>query len=236
MAFCQIERINYFMNLPPQLPSSEEPEQQPALPFSEEPPAEPSPASDSHAEEPEQQPEHPAAEDIPTQPALPSESPTEETEPILSSEPPAEETEPTSSSEPDEDETSAPDEDFEPDEDEASILDEDEAFEAEQPARSGVFIQKRLLIGAAGAVVVVALLVALLVLVNRPKDPPTDWIASYTPPAGTTNTGKILYYLHWTNQNGELKGQLQLAAFTNGSLQSLTVPATGLYNRDNHII
>lgn len=73
-------------------------------------------------------------------------------------------------------------------------------------------------------------------VVNRPKDPPTDWIASYTPPAGSSSTGKVLYYLHWTNQNGELKGQMQLAAISNGTPQSLTVPATGLYNRDNHLI
>ncbi|WP_136625252.1 hypothetical protein [Dictyobacter kobayashii] len=82
----------------------------------------------------------------------------------------------------------------------------------------------------------VALLAALLVFVNRPKDPPSDWISSFTPPAGTSSASKILYYLHWTNENGELKGQLQLSAVANGAPQSLTAPATGLYNRDNHII
>jgi hypothetical protein len=250
MVFCQDERINHFMNLTPQPLSSEEPEQQPALDSSEETPIEPAPASDSLAEEPERS----ASEDIPTQLAASSEEDIP-TQPAASSEPPAEETEQqaAASSESngaeastlDEDETSAADEDeaFTADEDETSALDEDEAFESElvisslsQPARSGVFIRKGLLIGAAIAVVVVAVLVALLLFVNRPKDPPTDWIASYTPPAGTSNTGKVLYYLHWTNQNGELKGQLQLAAKTNGTLQSLTAPATGLYNRDNHII
>ncbi len=108
---------------------------------------------------------------------------------------------------------------------------------AAPPAKSsGVFVPRSLLIAAVSVLVLIALLAALLVFVNRPQDPPTDWIGSYTPPAGSSSTGKILYYLHWTNQNGSLNGQLQLAANSNGKLQSLTVPATGLYNRDNHII
>jgi hypothetical protein len=209
MVFCQDERMKHIMNLPPQPPLSEEPEQPPTLHSSEETPTQPAPASDSLSEEPEQPPAHSATEDIPPPPA--------------------------SSSEPGEAEAS------ELDEVEFSELDEDEAFAPAQaspfqPSRSGVFIHRGILIAATCALVVAVVLVALLVFVNRPKDPPTDWIASYTPPAGTSSAKKILYYLHWTNQNGELKGQLQLAANVNGSLQSLTALATGLYNRDNHII
>lgn len=207
------------MNLSPQPPSSEEPEQQPALHSSEETPIQPSPASDSLSDEAEQQPVHSASEDSPTEPASSSEL------------------EGVEISELDEVEAS------EPDEAEISELDEDEAFAPEQPvsspfqpSRSGVFIHKGILITAACVLVAIVVLGALLVFVNRPKDPPTDWIASYIPPAGTSSAKKILYYLHWTNQNGELKGQLQLAANVNGSLQSLTALATGLYNRDNHII
>lgn len=119
-------------------------------------------------------------------------------------------------------------------EDDAEDLETDDA--ATQPAHSGVFIKKSVLISAISAVVLVALLAALLFYVNRPKDPPTDWISSFTPPSGSGSANKILYYLHWTNENGELKGQLQLAAYANGAPQSLTAPASGLYNRDNHII
>ncbi|MBV9615236.1 MAG: hypothetical protein JO031_07260, partial [Ktedonobacteraceae bacterium] len=205
------------MNLSPQSPSSEEPEGQPVLSSSEEPSPQPSPASDALPEEGEQQPVDSASEDISTQAASSSEPPMEEAEQHLASP-------------------------SEPDETETSVLDEDETSEPaqpesspSQPSQSGVFVRKGLLIAAVSAVVVVALLATLLVFVTRPKDPPTDWIASFTPPPGSS-TGKILYYLHWTNQNGELNGQLQLATIANGIPQSLAAPATGLYNRDNHII
>ena len=182
------------------------------------------------SEEPEQQPTLHSSEETPTQPSPASESLFEEIEQqpahSVSEDTP---TQPASSSEPNGAEVEA--------------SDEGEAFEPAQsvlspslPSQSGVFIHKGFLIAATCAVVVVVLLAALLVFVNRPKDPPTDWIASYTPPAGTSSARKILYYLHWTNQNGELNGQLQLAANVNGTLQSLTAVATGLYNRDNHII
>ncbi len=207
------------MNLSPQPSLPEEPEQQPALSSSEETSTQPSTVSDSHFQETEY-----PSEDIPMLPASSSEPQIEETE-----------QQPISASEPDEIEHSSLDENAVVGEDEDSEADRE--VSSSQPSRSGVFISRGVLIAAAGVIVVAALLIALLVVVNRPKDPPTDWIASYTPPAGSgSTTGKILYYLHWTNQNGELKGQLQLAAKANGSLQSLTAPATGLYNRDNHII
>lgn len=215
------------MSLPSQPPLSEEPEQQPILHSSEETPIQPSLTPDSLSEEAEQQPTYLASEDIPTLPAS-------------SFEPLAAETvqQPASFSESDGNEYTALDED------EDAPLDEDDDFEEEQtgsslsrPAGSGVFIHTGVLIAAAGIIVVAALLIAFLVVANRPKDPPTDWIASYTPPPTATSTsGKILYYLHWTNKNGELSGQLQLATKTSGKLQSLTAPAVGLYNRDNHII
>jgi hypothetical protein len=125
------------------------------------------------------------------------------------------------------------DEDEEDDED-----DEDEEQSLRSPSQSGIFIHKGLLIAAAGVIVAAAVVVALLLFLNRPIDPPTDWIASITPPAtaGAPSSGTVLYYLHWTNQNGVLKGQLQLAANSNGTPQSLTAPTTGLYSRDNHII
>ena len=217
MVFCQ-ERINHFMNSSPQPPSSEEPEKQSTLHTSEETTTQPSTASDSRSEETEQQPVHPASEETEQQPALSSDSLSEETE-----------QQPVSSSEPNEAEASAPDED-------ADFEQAQPVASSSQPSRSGIFIQKGFLIAAACVVVVAALLVALMAFVNSPKDPPTDWIASYTPPASPGSPGKILYYLHWTNQNGELNGQMQLAANANGTPQSLTAPATGLYNRDNHII
>ena len=216
MVFCQDERITHFMNLSPQTPSPGEPEQ-PVLRSSEETSTQPSPAFDALPAVPEQQPT-PAAEDVSTQPASSFEPLAEETEP-----------QPGSSSE--------------VNESDASSLDEDEDFEplqpvpsTSQPSHSGVFIRKGILLAVASALVIAVLLVVLLMVINRPKDPPTDWIASYTPPAGTSTTGKVLYYLHWTNQNGELKGQLHLAAIANGTPQSYIAPATGLYNRDNHII
>ena len=109
---------------------------------------------------------------------------------------------------------------------------EDDELASSQPSRSGVFIHKGMLIAAAAVVVLAAVLVALLLFVNRPIDPPTDWIASSPP----SSQGTVLYYLHWTNQNGALKGQLQLAVNSNGATQSVTAPTTGLYSRDNHII
>jgi hypothetical protein len=193
-------------------------------------------------------PEHvdPIAEDVLTQPATAPEVLAEETEqhvdpitedvpnqPALASEQLAEETEqqPTSPFDPAGDEV-LDEEVFDEDED------EDLELEGASPARAGVFISRGVLIAAACAVVVVVLLATLLVVVTRPKDPPTDWIASYTPApaAGTTSSGKILYYLHWANQNGALQGQLQLATVANGTLQSATAPTTGLYSKDNHII
>jgi hypothetical protein len=221
------------MNLPPQPPSSEEPEQQPTLHPSEseeKAPTQPEHAADSpSSEEPERQTTPTVEEPEEPQPEHAADSSSEETEPVAASEEDMS-TQPVSSFEADEAEDSSPDEDNE------------EAFaptQAASPVQSspaGVFIRKSALIAAACAVVVVALLVVLLVVVTRPKDPPTDWIASYTPPAGASSTGKVLYYLHWTNQNGALNGQMQFAAKANGAPQSLTAPATGLYNKDNHII
>jgi hypothetical protein len=258
------------MNLPPQPPSSEEPEQHPVLHSSEETLIQPSPVSDSSAEgaeetsseetliQPspvsdsgaegtEQQTTPSATEDMPTLPASSSEPHMTEDIPTLpasSSEPHMEETEqePVPAFEPDGiaysalDNNSTADGDTVSDEDEED--EEDDQAVSSQPSRSGVFIRKGVLIAAACAVVVVALLATFLVVASRPKDPPTDWIASFTPPPSSTSTSpsRILYYLHWTNQNGELQGQLQLAAKVNGKLQSITAPATGLYNKDNHII
>ena len=225
------------MNLSSQSSSSEESEQHPHS--AEETLIPPSPAANSHPDETEPQHVDPATEDAPTLVST-SEPSAEETEqqhaapvaedvsPFVStSEPVAEGTElpPTSS--------------LDPNEDEALDEDEDEDFESEDAssARPGVFISRGVLIAVGCAVVVVALLATLLVVVSRPKDPPTDWIASYTAAASTTSTGgKILYYLHWTNQNGVLQGQLQLATVTNGALQSATATTTGVYSKDNHII
>jgi hypothetical protein len=171
------------------------------------------------AEEAQQPPEELASEDIPTQPATSSEPLTEGSEPQIAA---STDADGVASSE----------------NDEGEVAEDDEGYDDydDERLQSGLFIRKGLLIAIVSAVVVVALLAALLVLVNRPKDPPTDWIATYTPPAGSGSTSKVLYYLHWTNLNGDLKGQMQLAAIANGAPQSLTVPATGLYNRDNHII
>ncbi len=237
------------MNLPPQPASSEEPEQQPTLHSSEETPT--APVSDALSEETDQSPvpsPEPLVEETEQQPVSSSDALAEETDqsPVPSPEPSIEasEQQPVSSSELLTEETEQqPVSSSEPLADEASVADEDEAFApaqpvafSPQPARPGVFIHKGLLIAGTCAVVAVVLLASLLVFVNRPQDPPTDWIASYTPAASVSSTGKILYYLHWTNQNGKLTGQLQLAAKTNGTLQSLTASATGLYDRDNHII
>jgi hypothetical protein len=251
MVFCQDERINHFMNLPPQLPAAEEPEQpspaadQPILHTPEEasttqpspvaeqsseeaqqPPVlhtpeeasttQPSPAAEQSAEEAQQPPEELASEDISTQPATSSELLAEGSEPQIAA---STDADGVASSE----------------NDEGEVAEDDDDYDYER-LQSGLFIRKGLLIAIVSAIAVVALLAVLLVLVTRPKDPPTDWIATYTPPAGSGSTSKVLYYLHWTNLNGELKGQMQLAAIANGAPQSLTVPATGLYNRDNHII
>jgi hypothetical protein len=168
-------------------------------------------------------------EDMPTEAALSSESLTEDTE-----------SEPVSSEPITDDASSTSDEVevFDLDED----ADENEAFEEEQPGsrlfqpmQSGLFIHTKALIAAVCAIVVIALVVVVFLFVTRPKDPPTDWIASYTAP-GSPSSSKTLYYLHWTNENGNLTGQLQLAANPSGTPQSLTATATGLYNRDNHII
>lgn len=225
------------MDLPSQPSSSEEAEQHPhtveetIIPST--PAADPLPEVTQHVE--------PVTEDVSTGSIVASDPSVEETEPqhedlvgddvptplASTSEPLAEEAElqPTPS--------------LAPDENEALDEDEDEDFEPDgaSPARPGVFISRGVLIAAGCAVVVLALLATLLVVVSRPKDPPTDWIASYTSaPSATSAGGKVLYYLHWTNQNGVLQGQLQLATFSNGTLQSATAPTTGLYSKDNHII
>jgi hypothetical protein len=215
------------MDLPSQ--SSEEEEQHPHA--AEETLLPSSPAAESHPEEARHV--DPVSEDVPTLPTLASDPLAEEPQhtdlvgddaPTLlasTSEPLAEETE------------SQPTSSFDEDGDE----DEDLELEGASPAQPGVFVSRGVLIAVACAVVIVALLATLLVVVTRPKDPPTDWIASYTPAAGTSSTtGKIVYYLHWKNQNGALQGQLQLATFSNGALQSATAPTTGLYSKDNHII
>ena len=206
------------------------------------------PAADAVPEKPEPQHVDPIAEDVPTQSIAPSASLTEEsepqrvdptteedvpTQPIVAAEPLVEgvEQQPTLPFDPTENEV-LEEEVFDEDED------EDLDLEGTTPARTGVFISRGVLIAAACAVVVVALLATLLVVVTRPKDPPTDWIASYTPTptAGVATGGKIVYYLHWTNQNGELQGQLQLATVANGTLESATAATIGLYSKDNHII
>lgn len=94
------------MNLSPQFPVSEEPEQQPVLHSAEETPKQPSPASDSLSEkteqheETEQQSANSVSEDIPTLPASSFEPLAEGTEQQF-----------VSSSEPNETEASALDED-----------------------------------------------------------------------------------------------------------------------------
>ncbi|GCF08481.1 hypothetical protein [Dictyobacter arantiisoli] len=221
------------MNTTPQPPASEEPEQQPALHASEETHIQPVPNADSPENEAELQ-STPAVseEDIPTQPALSSESheveaPVSDVREVSATgegETPASDGENTSTVYSD-----------------ATTVEDDEDDESYQPvaaaSRPGLFIHRGVLIGIASVIVVAALLVGLLFFLNRPKDPPSDWISTYTPPATTASAPvKILYYLHWTNQNGDLQGQLQLAANPNGTPQSLTAPTVGLYNKDNHII
>ncbi len=223
------------MDLPSQSSSSEEEEQHPQA---AEETLQPSAAT---TEVPSEEGQHvdPVTEDVSTQPTLVSDPSAEEeqhgdligdTVPASfasTSEPLVEGTEP------------QPVSSFDQDGSEAFDEDDDEDFELEgaSPARPGVFIRRGVLIAVGCAVVIVALLATLLVVVTRPKDPPTDWIASYTSAASATSTGgKVLYYLHWTNQNGALQGQLQLATFSNGTLQSATAPTTGLYSKDNHII
>jgi hypothetical protein len=247
------------MDLPSQPPSSEETKQQ-HIHSSEEAPIQPSPDADSLTEETQPQSANPVTEETPTPSAPVADSLSEEIQPLhadpiiegipeqpaSTSEPLTEETEPQITSldqdktEPqitslDQDKTEPQITSLDQDEEEE---DEDEDLEDEEETRSGVFIGRGLLIAIGCAVVIVALMATLLVVVTRPKDPPTDWIASYTPPAtaGTPAGGKILYYLHWTNQNGSLKGQLQLATVTNGALQSATATTVGLYSKDNHII
>jgi hypothetical protein len=173
-------------------------------------------------EEPEQQPTFNHSEDT-TQSKLTSDSHSEETK-----QPPVH----TDS----EDSSTQAEASSGPDETEDSLYNEDDTLFSTQSSQAGIFIHKGILIGAASAVLVAVLAVALLVFINRPQDPPTDWISSFTPPASSGGSGKILYYLHWTNKNGALTGQLQLAANPNGTPQSLTAPATGLYDRDNHVI
>jgi hypothetical protein len=203
-------------DVPTQPATASEPEH--VDPIAEDVPTQPATASEVLAEETEPGHVDPVTEDVPTQPALASESLAEEIE-----------QQPTSPFDPAGDEVL-----------DEEVFDEDEDLELEgaAPARAGVFISRGVLIATVSAVVILALLATLLVVVTRPKDPPTDWIASYTPApaAGTTSSGKILYYLHWTNQNGALQGQLQLATVANGTLQSATAPTTGLYSKDNHII
>ncbi|GHO84421.1 hypothetical protein [Dictyobacter formicarum] len=234
------------MNVPPQPPLGEEPEKVSELQSARKTPDQPTPTSEtvSHgdvAEQPVSEEETASHENVTEQPVTSSEAAAHEDvaeqptidasaddevtpQPVAFSESPAAVEEST------EDTIIA----NEATEDEGEDLEEDDA--AAQPAHSGVFVKKSVLVGAISAVVLVALLMALLFFVNRPKDPPTDWISSLTPPAGSGSASKILYYLHWTNENGELKGQLQLSAFANGAPQSLTAPASGLYDRDNHII
>lgn len=279
------------MSLPPQPPSSEEPEKKPVIHPVEETPEQSSPTSDIQPDEAEKQPVISASEELPTQPAstlepqednlaahpvLPStpdetEAPTQvwtnastadvseaSTQAWINASTPAEPEAPTadvseaptqvwSDGEPPkwtENEGTAPDwTDASAPAEENGLSAEDENIEISeipsadgQSTRAGIFIHRSILIAAAAILVLAILLVSLLFFLNSPKDPPTDWIASYTPTSTTSTSGKILYYLHWTNQNGDLKGQLQLAAVSNGAPQSLTAPTTGLYNRDNHII
>ncbi|MBA2393414.1 MAG: hypothetical protein H0V70_11815 [Ktedonobacteraceae bacterium] len=247
------------MDLPSQPPSSEEPKQQ-HIHSSEEAPIQPSPDADSLTEETQPQNVNPITEEAPTESApvadsLPEESQPQSVNPVIEDVPTEsapvadslpEEIQPlhadpivedvpgqsAATSEPLADETEPQITSLDQDEE------EDEDLEVEEETRSGVFIGRGLLIAIACGVVIVALMATLLVVVTRPKDPPTDWIASYTPPAtaGTPAGGKILYYLHWTNQNGSLKGQLQLETVSNGALQSATAATIGLYSKDNHVI
>ncbi len=197
----------------------EETQSQSVNPVTEEVPTESAPVVDSLPEETQSQSMNPIAEGVPEQSAETSEPLADETVPQIASL--------------DQDETVPQITSLDQDEE-----DEDEDLEDEEETRSGVFIGRGLLIAIGCAVVIVALMATLLVVVTRPKDPPTDWIASYTPPAtaSTPAGGKILYYLHWTNQNGSLKGQLQLATVSNGALQSATAATIGLYSKDNHVI
>ncbi len=244
------------MNLPPQLPSSEESEQQPSLHSSEETLIQPSPTSDSlpEEEETEQQPAAtPEQEETEVDAVEKSENTVaeegdavvvDEGEVTVIGEGAAVVVDEGAAIGADGSEDTVANEgevvvveEVEgtvADDGEVTVVEEEDIFDSE-PVQSGIFIPRGILIALACAVVAIILVASLLLFINRPKDPPTDWIASYIPPSGST-TGKTLYYLHWTNQNGELNGQLQLAANPNGTPQSLTALATGLYNRDNHII
>ncbi|GCE06545.1 hypothetical protein [Dictyobacter aurantiacus] len=233
------------MSVPPQPPLGEEPEKKTELQ-----------SGDQISEQPAPTPETVSHEDATEQPTTTSDvaSPVEGNDsPTIPSETASHEEateQPTIHDSADEETTPQPMTFSEPPADstessEDTVVDNQESLEEEdleeddetaQPARSGIFIKKGVLIGVISAVVLVALLAALLFFVNRPKDPPTDWLSSVTPPAGSGSATKILYYLHWSNDNGELKGQLQLAAYANGAPQSLTAPASGLYSRDNHDI
>jgi hypothetical protein len=228
------------MNTTPQPPSSEEPEKQPSIQTSNETSTQTSPTSKAQSDESEQQTVYDTSDNIPWKLDSSAESGSDEI-PIESGDDSATQSQAESATLSGDDATTqtqaeSPTQNW----DDASASPEDQTFASgqsvvpySQPSQSGIFIHKGILIAAAGIVVVAAVLVGLLLFINRPKEPPTDWIAS----TGTSSTGgTILYYLHWTNQNGVLKGQLQLAANSNGTPQSVTDPTTGLYSNNNHVI
>jgi hypothetical protein len=77
-----------------------------------------------------------------------------------------------------------------------------------------------------------AILAALaLVLLTRPVGPPTSWMASMS-----VGKERVVYYLHWGEDGGTLRGEMQAVLYANQALQITTWPFHATYDSQNSLL
>jgi hypothetical protein len=84
--------------------------------------------------------------------------------------------------------------------------------------------------------VVIVIVAAFLITHGFRADPPSSWLA--TEPIGSTS--KFVYYIHWTNHDGQLNGSMDEYYYSSsssyGSGQSQSYNLDGTYNYQDQTV
>lgn len=105
---------------------------------------------------------------------------------------------------------------------------EESVSEKSNPLPRG--LRSRVLIFVALFVVLVMAGALAAFLFSRPPTLPTSWTAI------TTSAGvDLVYYLHWENTDGQLRGSMEMAYYDSalGSIQTIVFPFIGIYHADS---
>jgi hypothetical protein len=83
-----------------------------------------------------------------------------------------------------------------------------------------------------GLIVLIVALAAFTVFqLTRPSGLPTSWLATQT-----VGSRQIVYYLHWGDDNGILRGKMETVVPANGKLQTSSWSFIATYNDQNNML